>query len=112
LIALYHRSRDRNEYFHVRDIRVGSEPTGWGDWAKLRYWKLIEEMPKDDSDETRKTSGRWRITEKGITFVERSSFVQKYCLIRLHEHIGFEGDLIDIVDALGDRFSYEELMRR
>lgn len=73
------------------------------DYAKLRFWGLLESNPEN--------SKQWRITETGIAFVEyRRSVPQKayvynnYC-VRLSE------TLTDIVGALGTKFDLMKLLK-
>lgn len=79
--------------------------------GKLLHWEFVELKPNDD-DETgkRKTSGMWRPTELGIKFVFRELRVPSH--VRLYDNviIRFEGDKIDIVQALGSHFNYRLLM--
>ncbi len=78
-----------------------------GDFSKLRYWKLIRQ--KEGEIEGIKT-GLYKITEKGINFCERKIRVSK--IVNLHNGApeSFSEEQISIIEALGDRFSYKELM--
>jgi hypothetical protein len=89
--------------------------------AKLRYWGLLEEMPREVGAETPgRTSGLWRITDKGKLFVEGDLAVPKYVWVFDGEPYKSEmfrepGDdtpeeVVTIREALGDRFDYTELM--
>lgn len=111
LIGLYHLSMLRGEsdgFFHLREF---AKPyyTSVGDFAKLRYWGLIEELANDNPD--KRTSGFWRITEKGNSFVLGSTQVKKYAWIFNSDIYGFSGPSQTISDRLGNKFSYEKLMR-
>jgi hypothetical protein len=81
-----------------------------GDWAKLTHWKLIEAKP----DETRKDGSRrvglYKITPRGVDFVERRVEVPKYAYIYAQHLIGLSEKMTTIDDALHDRFNYGELM--
>lgn len=81
-----------------------------GAWAKLRYWELIEEMPKDSMTTEKRTSGMWRITDKGISFVEGNISVPKYVKLYNQTFYGYEGDDVSIHDVIKEKFNYRELM--
>lgn len=76
--------------------------------GKLRYWGLIEESPIEREDGGR--AGWWRVTAAGTDFVLGRSTVQKYARIYDDRLLGLVGDWINIYDALGDKFNYDELM--
>ena len=107
LILLYHMNKKNNdEWVHVRDITRDLNVTS--DFSKNVYWKLIEEKPL--SGEDKKTSGFWRITDKGKAFVERRIKLKSHVLIYNAKIIGFSENYTDIISSLGKRFSYRELM--
>lgn len=78
--------------------------------SKLAYWGLIEEESARRDDGGR--SGWWRITDLGERFLRNQLLVPKHArvydgrLLRLDDTDG----LVSIVDALGTRFNYSELM--
>jgi hypothetical protein len=76
--------------------------------GKLAGWGLIES--RGDRGTASKTSGYWRLTDNGRAFARREIRVQKYVYMFNGSYYGNDGDLIDIVDALGDHFNYYELM--
>ena len=78
-----------------------------GDFPKLRYWKLI--IQKEGEVEGTKL-GLYRITEKGINFCEKRIKVSKVAFVHNKVVKSFSEEQISIVDALGDRFSYKELL--
>ena len=84
---------------------------GGGDYAKLRYWGLIERMPKEPSQDKR-SSGMWKLTKLGRRFVYGEATVSSVCYYRHPEGgvLGFETQQIGIEDALGKNFSYRSLM--
>lgn len=75
-----------------------------GDFAKLRYWSLINRHSE--------RPGYYSITPKGQFFVGGQICVPRYCFIFNNECYGFSDERTDINHALGDRFSYKELMGR
>jgi hypothetical protein len=111
LIRLHKITKENptKRFFHVQDdinvtLKVG------GSWAKLRYWELIEEQPKDSSATEKRTSGMWRITMKGIDFVEGKINVLKYVKLYNQTFYGYDGDEVSIREAIKDKFNYQELM--
>lgn len=78
-----------------------------GDFPKLRYWGLITQ--KEGEIEGVKT-GLYRITGKGINFCENRIKVSKVAFVHNGSLKSFSEEQINIVDALGDRFSYKELL--
>lgn len=79
-----------------------------GEFARLRYWGLVEEATTPRPDGGR--AGYWRITDRGRLFVTRQLKVPMYAKIYDGKVQGFEGTQVDIKDALGTKFSYVDLM--
>ena len=78
------------------------------EYSKLAYWGLVEEEENDDPK--KKTSGLWKITKKGISFVNNRMTLPKYVFIYNTKVKGSSDDKISISDSLGDKFDYTELM--
>lgn len=108
LIRLY--KLNHSEYHHIAKI-LGNNRSGGGDFAKLIYWELVEELEKDPEDTTARTSGMWKITQKGKDFVKDMVNVPSHALIYDGRFLGFTKETIDIKQALGKKFDYEELMK-
>lgn len=103
---------DPKPYVHIRNITLGDSRLA-ADFAKLRYWSLITEKEKDPEQTETRTSGLWQITPRGIAFVRGEIPVSRYAVVYEGRCLGFEGETAwKIRDALGERFNYEELMRR
>lgn len=96
-----------------------TEPDGWfhmptvlgingGDTAKLVYWGMMEEESERREDGGR--AGWWRLTDDGRAFANNVVRVPKYALIYDGRCIGLRGEPTSIIDALGDKFDYRELM--
>ena len=81
------------------------------DWTLLGHWGLIEENNKPP-DNGGKTLGEWRITPKGREFVLNHIKVPKRVMMYNNSIYGFEGGQISIIEALGSKFNYHELMRQ
>jgi hypothetical protein len=96
----------RYEWFHLPTLLGGRHQ---GDFPKLAHWQLIEEMPAQREDGSSR-AGWWRLTPKGAAFARDLARVQKYARIYNGQLLGFDGDPVGIRDALGSRFSYNDLM--
>lgn len=108
LIAAYHAHG--REYGYLQDVRRVHGQTDNREESKLRYWGLMEE----EADIRRDDGGRagwWRVTERGETWALGTISIPKYARIydgRLLNLV--PGEQVTILDALGDRFNYRELM--
>lgn len=81
-----------------------------GDYAKMRFWGLIE--PMDTRHAFRNSIGYWRITNRGKLFCDGSVTITKYAIIYDNECIGFEGDQVTAAQCYGVNFNFAELMAR
>lgn len=106
LIILYRfEAANPGEWAHLPTVLQRKQ----GDDAKLRYWDLIEEAAEQREDGGR--AGYWRITDRGRRFVRGEIRVPKYALVYDSAFLGFDDDqTVDIRDALGTRFRYDDLM--
>lgn len=100
--------RLHNEGFEWVHVNTEIRPTSGGFFSLGKWWGLIELKGKTDED--KRVSGLWRLTEKGKMFVRGELRIKKYIEIFDNKLIGFDGEDIDIRFVLGKRFSYEELM--
>lgn len=96
-------------------VEVSQDGPKWlvkagGEFAKLYHWGLIEEMPKDPKDTSKRTSGIWRPTFKGVQFVMLRIKVPKRVFLYNNEVQGWDDEQVNIIDALGKKFDYQELM--
>ena len=79
------------------------------EYSKLAYWKLIEPKPNTD-DPTKRDSGYWKITELGRKFVRGEVTVPAHALVYNGNVRKMAEIHIDIHQALGDKFNYNDLM--
>lgn len=105
LIQMYRHAG--TEWFHLPDITYRWRGR---DEACLAYWGLIEELQERREDGGK--AGWWRVTELGEKFICREVRVQKYARTYNKKVLSLVGDEITIVDALANRFNYNELMGR
>jgi hypothetical protein len=81
-----------------------------GDWAKMKYWGLIEEKPEVRDDGSPR-AGYWRMTPLGRQFATRAAKVASHVYIYNGEPMQKTADeQITIDDALGTHFNYADLM--
>lgn len=80
-----------------------------GDFAKLRYWGLIEEG-FFVVDSSKKYNGTWRITPAGERFAKGEIRVSKYGWVYNTKLLRFGGPQVTIHDALTNKFDYTALM--
>ena len=105
LCSLVALSGAEREWVHYRNIRFTSR-----DYSYLKHWGLVEEC--DPGDTTKRTSGIWRPTPQGIAFARGEIEVISH--VHLYNNVAYDvghTERIGIIDALGDKFDYQELMR-
>lgn len=115
-VCLINLNRERlagNEWVHVDKFDYynteGKGRARGHNFSEIRYWGLIEQQPASEDSKTR-TSGCWRITQKGIDFVNGKITVQERIRVFNATFYGFEGKQITIKEAMGNKFDYNELM--
>jgi hypothetical protein len=96
-----------DQYFHSNTINKLANGQDI-EFSKLRYWGLVEQMPNEN--EKKKHSGMWRITDKGRQFAKGQIDIESHVLLFKKKLYGFDGDKINIREALGKHFDYPELM--
>lgn len=109
LIALHKRHQAEPRWYRIREPWSLRILGGTGDAAKLQYWGLIEEDENDDP-ETKRTSGRWRPTSRGDAWVRNELSVDRITHVYNATVLGSEGPPWTVVNALGKRFRYADLM--
>lgn len=77
--------------------------------SRLCLWKLAQE--RDNEDPARRNSGMYRPTKKGWQFVRRRITIPSHVHVFNNEIKGWSDTHVDIVEALGEKFHYQELMR-
>lgn len=110
LIDLYKLDKVSSDYYHISQIDASRTKAGGGDFAKLKYWGLVEEMKHDPSNTKKRTSGMWKITNMGKSFVENRMRVVEVIEIFNQRPIRARGGQVSIIDTLGKEFNYSELM--
>lgn len=109
VLILIYRS-GKLDYFHVENfLKSLNKGDLRADFHKLRYWGLIKKKVEQREDGSAR-NGFYRITPAGIMFVEGKITVRGTILIFNNEFQGFEGENINIYQALGNKFDYNQLM--
>lgn len=117
LIDLYKLNKKHPEriWFHVaKDIKIGISVSGA--FAKMRHWGLIEQLTPKNNLTAKKTSGMWRITDKGMDFVLNRNTIPKFIKVYNQTFYGFEEEKneknkpITITDAISTKFNYQDLL--
>jgi len=105
LIWLVRQRGEGREWSSVQGKRLRG-----GDYGKLTHWGLAERRP--NGDPTKRTSGVWRPTEKGCAFATQPGIerVPSHLFIYNNKRVGRGDATVNIIEALGTRFNYEELM--
>lgn len=102
LVKLYHASLTNNDgWVNVKEFYG---PGLSGDYAKLKFWGLIE--PHDVRTAILNASGHWRITKAGKDFVIGKLSVPKYALVFNNTFYGHDGSLVTIQQCFGKKFDY------
>lgn len=108
LIDLY-KMGGEFDYVHTSRL-VRRTESGIGDFSKAKYWKLIQEA--ETTDERKRTSGLWKLTDKGVGFVMDVLTIPRTVLIFDDRVFGFSEDHVGIRDCIASGgFNYSELMK-
>lgn len=105
LIIMWNLARE--DYIHAGRL-ILSGFTGVCDLSKGKYFGLVAQ--RENTDDGLKSSGYWRLTQKGIDFVKNGARIPSYVLVFDDRVIGVSETTVDINDCLGDKFDYRNLM--
>lgn len=105
----YTQQKTRKPFLHVKDYLRENALHNSHDWTLLKYWDLLE-LKKEEREDGSSRNGYYRITQKGILFVEGKIKVWDHIYIYNNEVQGFSQDTLTIKQALGNKFDYAELM--
>jgi hypothetical protein len=110
-ITLIQMHKHSNNFFHVKDMLREKGLHNGHDWSLLKYWGLIQELDVLPGS-TKKSSGQYRVTEKGVDFVYGRINLPKHILIYNKRFQGFSDEETTIKESLGDDFNYYELLNQ
>jgi len=115
-VRRYHRKLNANMCIFL--ISLYRHTTDWVHYTRLRFrgrdypyikeWDLADWKPTDTTQ--KRTSGYWKITPLGREFVERKVRLPSHCWTFYHYSKLDKEKYVDIVQALGRKFNYENLM--
>lgn len=108
MIALYRKKKFG--FVHIEEFMRVLGYKRSGDFAYLVHWGFLEKLVGDRPDGS-KRNGFYKLTGRGLMFVEKKTTAKRTLIIYNGKCEGFEGDEITIVDALGKHFDYAELMK-
>jgi hypothetical protein len=74
------------------------------------HWNLIASVGGNRADGC-KHNGHWRITERGEQFVKQQILVPSHVYLYNGKFQGYSQESTSILQALGKKFNYNELMR-
>lgn len=106
LMTLWALQESPTGYVHVAKLVLGA--SGAGDFTKAKYFGLIEEKPHQP--DAKKTSGQWRLTQKGRLFVMGQTTIPRRAAVYNDVVLGYSDGQIHFHDALGEPFNYSAMM--
>lgn len=98
---------DSNSWIHIQSTATRMVLASRS-YPKLQHWGLIE--PSLNLDPTKKDSGKWRITEKGLRFVRAEESVPSFYLVYDNKVLEWSDRTVSIVGALGKKFDYRKVL--
>lgn len=98
---------DPDEWVHVQKFKTAGRKD-----SMLRHWGLLERRTGARLEDGNPNSGHYRITDLGRRFLMGLERVPRRILL-YDGKFSYEDpdDLIDVYDAYGHRFNYEDFMR-
>jgi hypothetical protein len=115
LIVLYHHQRQIGweKWIHIPSLFAARMVCKDNMGSLLRLWELIEQQPGERDDGSWRV-GWYKITRQGVDFVRGELRVRKYVYLynqTLISRKNADPTMINVVEALGEKFDYTELMR-
>ena len=98
------------DFVHLENLMQSKGYKRCGDASYLIHWRLLERC-KEKREDNSSRNGKYKITSAGIMFCEQKIKVKQGIYIFNNTYEGFWGEDISIQDALGEKFSYENLMK-
>jgi hypothetical protein len=101
---------NRRDPIHIPSVFTEYRVCASNDGALLRHWNLIEEVPGVRDDGSARV-GYYLVTDLGRKFVAGKVRVPAYAYIYNSKLLHLDDEeTVNIREALGERFHYEELM--
>ena len=96
-------ARGRDAWVNFRDCEFDGR-----DYPYIALWGLAE--TKSNEDASKKNSGLWKPTQKGIDFVLAGLRVPSHVHVLNNRIVGWSDETVGARDSLGTSFNYDELM--
>lgn len=88
-------------------VHVSRSKVRGGDYAKLKYWRLIKQ--KSNEDPEKGSSGLWKPDKLGIQFAQNLISLPMPAYVFSRKLYGFGNEMRKIEDCLDDKFDYRKL---
>lgn len=107
-------------YALVRLIEASDGGKRWAHWRDfddtrnftiLEHWGMVKSKP-NDNDPTRRGTGYWKPTEKGMRFAMGQSIAPAYARFDDNVFVGFSEEQTDIDTELGEKFDFREIHKK
>lgn len=95
-------------WVHMEELLRSNGYKRCGDFSYLVHYRFIEKL-KEKREDGSSRNGLYKITSYGIMFAEGKTTAKEKFIMYNGKHIGFEGELITIKEALGTKFNYEQI---
>lgn len=96
--------RKDGDWVHYKDLKFTSR-----DYSYVTHWGLA--IMKTNNDDSKRTSGYWKITDLGSDFVENETRVPKYCYIYNGRFVSKSNETITFNEATKDKWDWREVYR-
>ncbi len=100
------------EWYEFAELPESQHKKGGGNYAQLRYWRLLEKGKNQSTLLPDSHSGIWRPTQRGIDFAHNLLVIDKYALVYNNKCLGFEGEQVGISECLPEYFDFWEAWGR
>ena len=97
-------------WYDFRESPMIQARKGGGDFAKLLHWGLIQTAEPSQVQNTKRTSGLYRPTSKGINYALGRMSVPSHVFLYNNTVAGWSDKKVTIQEALGEQFDYRALM--
>lgn len=99
-----------DSYVHLTQFPA-SKTTSGRDFSIVHHWGIAEPM-KASPDENKRSSGMWRLTQKGVEFVNGRLAIPRNAFVFDNRVVDYSQENVTIHTALGDDFDWFELIGR
>lgn len=99
------------KFCHLENLIIESGYKRCGDFSYLVHYAFIEKFVGKREDGSAR-NGHYRITPRGMMFVEGKCTAPEKFIMDGGKFRGFDGENITFSQALGSKFNFNELMQR